>query len=165
MTSRNTVSHAGPQPAPHRPALAGLRPRRGWELHPGVRSGDRLTVAERAADTARDALGSWTFAGAGVLLIGLGVALAVRHDGADPVAVLTLVLSGLVLAEVSVVLMAARRADRITGEHAVHDLDVARRVTAAVEELHDEVERLRRDLARLAAWIDTSNRRDGGDRR
>ena len=32
-----------------------------WHRHPGVRSGDQLTVGERAADRMRGVMGSWPF--------------------------------------------------------------------------------------------------------
>src|SRR5664280_3005304 len=39
--------------------------RRGWQTHwhrhPGVRSGDALTLGERAADRMRSVMGSWPF--------------------------------------------------------------------------------------------------------
>ena len=32
-----------------------------WHRHPGVRSGDQLSVGERAADRLRNGMGSWAF--------------------------------------------------------------------------------------------------------
>src|SRR5664280_3582168 len=32
-----------------------------WHKHPGVRSGDQLTLGERAADRMRNVMGSWPF--------------------------------------------------------------------------------------------------------
>ena len=32
-----------------------------WHTHPGVRSGDQLTLGERAADRMRNTMGSWPF--------------------------------------------------------------------------------------------------------
>jgi uncharacterized membrane protein len=32
-----------------------------WHKHPGVRSGDQLTMGERAADRMRNTMGSWPF--------------------------------------------------------------------------------------------------------
>jgi uncharacterized membrane protein len=122
-----------------------------------VRSHGRLSVRERAADTARDVVGSWTFAVAAGVLVAVGIAEAVRHDRqAGPVAVLGVVLSGLVLVGLSLVLMAARRADRIAGEVALHQLDSDRRAAAGIGEVRDEVEQLRGDLARLTARLETS---------
>jgi hypothetical protein len=152
-----TVVHPPADPAGHKPTLAGLLRRRGWELHPGVRSHARLSVSERAADTARDVAGSWTFVVAAGGWAAVGIVEAVQHDRqVGPVAVLGLVLSGMALVGLSLVLMAARRADRIAGEVAVHQLDSDRRAAAGIEELRDEVEQLRGDLAWLTARLETS---------
>ena len=34
---------------------------RNWHRHPGVRTGEELTLGERAADRMRNTMGSWTF--------------------------------------------------------------------------------------------------------
>ncbi len=114
-------------------------------------------MSERAADTARDVAGSWTFVVAAGGWAAVGIVEAVQHDRqVGPVAVLGLVLSGMALVGLSLVLMAARRADRIAGEVAVHQLDSDRRAAAGIEELRDEVEQLRGDLAWLTARLETS---------
>jgi hypothetical protein len=74
------------------------------------------------------------------------------------------VLSGLVLVELSIGLMTARRTDEVAGEVALYDLESDRRSAAAVEDLRDEVERLRGDLARLTARLQTSARPVGETR-
>jgi uncharacterized membrane protein len=159
VTADKILPHPHADRSAHRPTLAGLRRRRGWELHPGVRSHDRLSVRERAADVARDVVGSWTFAVAASVLVAVGIVVAVRHDGqAGPVAVLGLVLSGLALVGLSAVLMAAGRADRIAGEVALHQLDSDRRAAAGIGEVRDEVEQLRAEVARLTARLETANR-------
>jgi len=130
-----------------------------------VRSDELLSLGERAADRARDGLGSFTFAAGAAVLIGVTIVLAVRHDDrAGPVAVLGLALSGLTLVELSLLLMAARRADRTAAESALYELESDRRAAAGVGELRDEVERLRGDLARLAARMETSSQRIGETR-
>jgi uncharacterized membrane protein len=158
MTSGDSLSRPPPRPARHRPGLVGLRPRRGWELHPGVRSEARLSLAERAADRARDGLGSWTFVVAAAVLVSAGVVMAVRYDDhVGTVAVLALVLSGVAVVELSLVLMTARRTDQSAAELAVYDLESDRRAAAEVAVLRDELEWLRGDLARLAARVETSS--------
>lgn len=144
---------SGDDPLRHRPGFAWLRTRRGWELHPGVRSADQLRTGDRAADLARNSLGSWTFTSVGVVLVVAGVVTAVRRHEDAGLVVLGIVLSGLALMELSLILMTARRADRTAGEAAVYDLERDRREAAAIQDLRDEVERLRGDLAALTARI------------
>jgi hypothetical protein len=156
-TAEKSLSHPPGDRPSHRRTLAGLRPRRGWELHPGVRSPDRLSARERAADKARDLVGSWSFTIPAAALVAVGIVLALRHDRqAGPVAVLGVVLSGLAVVGLSLVLMAASRADRIAGEAALHQLDSDRRAAAGITELRDEVEQLRVDVARLTARLETA---------
>jgi uncharacterized membrane protein len=131
----------------HRVAFTGLRSRRAWERHPGVRpAGWR----DRAADRVGAWAGSWVFVAvaAGALLAGLWLA---GRRGAGALAVLAAVVSGLVLLELSVVLMAVRRADRNAGELALDHLAATERTTAEIRELADRLERLTVELARLTA--------------
>jgi uncharacterized membrane protein len=133
-------------------------PRRpGWARHPGVRSGRRLTFGERAADRLWGAVGSWSYLAVLAAVVAAAAVTAVRHDErAGAVALLSLGLSALALVEISLVLMAARRAERNTTEAALYDLDQGRRATAVAEDLRDEVQRLHADLARIAARVDRS---------
>ena len=63
-----------------------------WRRHPGVRSGDQLTVGERAADRMRNIMGSWPFVFAFfAVMAGWAVANSVfylggnlRRHGFDP---------------------------------------------------------------------------------
>jgi len=160
MLGMASPSSRPPSPAQHRSGLAGLRPLRAWELHPGVRSGDRLSRGERAADLVRDGLGSWPVTLVGAVLLGSGVAMAVRGGGAGPVAVLGVILCGLVVLDLSLLLMTARRADRTASELASYDLASKRRAAAAAADLRDEVDRLRAELARVAARLQTSGQVD-----
>jgi uncharacterized membrane protein len=133
-------------------------PRRpGWARHPGVRSGRRLTFGERAADRLWGAVGSWSYLAVLAAVVAAAAVTAVRHDErTGAVALLSLGLSALALVEISLVLMAARRAERNTTEAALYDLDQGRRATAVAEDLRDEVQRLHADLARIAARVDRS---------
>lgn len=96
--------------------------------------------------------------GAGILIT------ARRDDGGDPSALLAAVLSGFAVAELSVVLMTARRADRAAVEVALYDLESARWQASAVEDLRKEVERLRGDLAVLTARLQASGQHAGAAR-
>jgi uncharacterized membrane protein len=128
-----------------------------WEPHPGVRSGRRLTMAERTADLVARAAGTWSYLVVLAATIIVAASVAVwRDDRAGAVAVLSLVLSALALIEISLVLMAGRRTERNTGEAALYDLDQGRRATAVAEDLRAEVHRLHDDLARLAAQAERS---------
>jgi hypothetical protein len=137
----------------HASALAGLRRMRGWELHPGVRSGDRLSRGERAADLARDRLGSWVVTLAGAAVAGWGVALIGQAGRA---VVVGMMLCGQLLTGLSLLLMAMRRADRTASELALYELESDQRAAAAVAELRDEVDRLRGELAGLTARLQRS---------
>jgi uncharacterized membrane protein len=141
-----------------RTILAGLRAHSGWESHPGVRAGARLTRGERAADSARDLLGSWPCVGAVVILVTIATALVSRHDHyAGAVALLNLVVSGFALVAVSLVLMAVRRIDRTASEQALYDLGSARQAHAVTEEVLGELDQINSGLARLAARVETLN--------
>jgi hypothetical protein len=101
---------------------------------------------------ARDLLGSWSFAAVVVAVACAGLVPAARQDETA----VAVVLSGLAVVELSVVLMTARRLDNVTSDVALYDLDSGRRSAAAIEELRREVERLRNDLARLTARLQTA---------
>lgn len=146
-------------------ALAGLRTQTGWEAHPGVRSGARLRRGERAADLARDTLGSWPYVGVVAVLLMI-TAVLVRRHGHHVEAVLDLVVSGLALVTASLVLMAMRRIDRAASEQALYALRMARRAEAVAEEILNEVDQVNAGLVRVAARIEALNvkcRAAGGD--
>jgi uncharacterized membrane protein len=144
---------------PHDPYtdIGDARTGEGWERHPGVRSGRRLTVGERTADLVSRAAGTWSYLTVLAAAIVVAGTVAVWRDNrAGAVAMLSLVLSALALIEISLVLMAGRRADRNTTEAALFDLDQGRRATAVAEDLRAEVQRLHEDLARIAAQAERS---------
>jgi uncharacterized membrane protein len=140
-----TATDPTPRPV-HRLRMAGVRLHRGWER----------SLGERAADGVRDALGSWPFLAVAVALVGVGIDAAVAHDDrAGPAAALGLVLGGLAVVELSLVLMAVRRADRTAGRRALRELESMRRAAAGIHEVRDDVAALREDVARLVARLDT----------
>jgi uncharacterized membrane protein len=129
----------------------------GWARHPGVRSGPRLTMGERTADLVSRAAGTWSYLTVlAAAIIVAGTVAVWQDDRAGAVAMLSLVLSALALIEISLVLMAGRRADRNLREAALYDLDQGRRATAVAEDLRGEVQRLHEDLARIAAQAERS---------
>ena len=147
---------APPERNPDCPAAAGHDPprvsgRRGWDQHPGVRTGRRLSPGEHAADVLCRVAGSWIYLISMVVMIGVVAVVAVTqsHPAGGGVG-----LVGLALVQVSVVLMAARRAERIATELALYNLDQARRAAAVAEDLRGEMQRLHADIARIAAYTE-----------
>jgi uncharacterized membrane protein len=101
-----------------------------WHRHPGVRSGDQLTLGERSADHMRNIMGSWPFVFA---FFGIMIAWAVANSafylggkhgkhGFDPYPyiLLNLFLSMLAGVQAAALLIAAKRADAISSEIAIH---------------------------------------------
>ncbi|TDB83046.1 hypothetical protein E1264_30025 [Actinomadura sp. KC216] len=122
-----------------------------------ARSAARLGPAERAADLVVGALGSWAGAGMVVVLVVAAATAAARDDHrAGPVAVVALAVSARALLEVALVLVAVRRHDDNAAGHARAGVDAARRSAALAEEHTRELERLRAEVARLAARVETA---------
>ncbi len=101
-----------------------------WHHHPGVRSGEQLTLGERAADRMRNMMGSWPFVFAffGVMIL-WAVANSVFYLGGTngkhgfdpyPYILLNLFLSMLAGVQAAALLIAAKRADGISSEIALH---------------------------------------------
>ncbi|MGH7721802.1 MAG: DUF1003 domain-containing protein [Candidatus Dormibacteria bacterium] len=129
---------------------------RQWHKHPGVRSGDQLSVGERAADRMRNGMGSWPFVFAffGVMIL-WAVINGVLHVGGGsgfdpyPFILLNLFLSMLAGVQAAALLIAAKRSDGISSEIAVHTetntefiktlLQQNTELTQAVEALTKEV--------------------------
>src|ERR1700694_1824189 len=100
-----------------------------WHKHPGVRSGDQLSVGERAADRMRNMMGSWPFVFSFfAIMIAWSVVNTVflervaHHKAFDPYPyiLLNLFLSMLAGVQAAALLIAAKRADAISSEIAIH---------------------------------------------
>jgi uncharacterized membrane protein len=100
-----------------------------WYKHPAVRSGEQLTLGERAADRMRNVMGSWPFVFCffGVMVIwALVNTVLIRHvlhhKAFDPYPyiLLNLFLSMLAGVQAAALLIAAKRADAIASEIAIH---------------------------------------------
>ena len=100
-----------------------------WHKHPGVRSGDQLTRGERAADRMRGVMGSWPFVfGFFTVMIiwavvnTLVLQRVLHHHAFDPYPyiLLNLFLSMLAGVQAAALLIAAKRADAIASEIAIH---------------------------------------------
>ena len=101
-----------------------------WHRHPGVRSGDQLTLGERAADRMRNTMGSWPFVFCFfAVMIAWAIANSVFYVGGShgkhgfdpyPYILLNLFLSMLAGVQAAALLIAAKRADAIASEIAMH---------------------------------------------
>lgn len=133
---------------------------RQWNRHPAVRTGEQLSLGERAADKMRNGMGSWpfvfTFFG---FMITWAVVNSVLHFGGSsgfdpyPYILLNLFLSMLAGVQAAALLIAAKRADSIASEIAVHtekntddiktllqqNTDLTRAVEALTRQVHDQV--------------------------
>jgi uncharacterized membrane protein len=112
-------------------------PRPLWHHHPGVRSGDQLTLGERAADKMRNGMGSWGFV-FGALIFLFGWTLGNRNIGFDkyPFILLNLILSCLAAMQGAILLIAAKREDQISSELAKHDYETNLEADRIVKEIH-----------------------------
>ncbi len=131
-----------------------------WHRHPGVRSGDELTLGERAADRMRNVMGSWRFVFSffAVMIVWAVVNVYVlrhvtHHKAFDPYPfiLLNLFLSMLAGVQAAALLIAAKRADAISSEVALHtekntddlrrlmdeNTELTRQVKANTDLLHD----------------------------
>jgi len=98
-----------------------------WKKHPTVRAGDQLSLGERAADRMRNGMGSWPFVFVffAVMIIWAfvnGVLHLGGPSGFDPYPfiLLNLFLSMLAGIQAAALLIAAKRADAVSSEVAVH---------------------------------------------
>jgi len=87
-----------------------------WEFHPTVRTGKDRTIGEQAADRMRMSMGTWTFLI--TFLIGMACWITSGGFGSDPGPYfkLNLCLSMLAGLQGSVLLIAAKRSDKISSE-------------------------------------------------
>lgn len=102
-----------------------------WHRHPAVRSGDELSLGERAADVMRNQMGSWPFVFSFLVFMGIwAVANSVFYLGgaADgphgfdpyPYILLNLMLSMVAGLQGAILLIAAKRSDQVSSEVALH---------------------------------------------
>jgi uncharacterized membrane protein len=114
-----------------------------WHRHPGVRSGEQLTIGEHAADRLRNGMGSWTFVFVALVFLA-GWTLGNRNVGFDPYPfiLLNLLLSCLAAMQGAILLIAAKRADQISSELAMHDYETnveADEIVKAIHQLTSEI--------------------------
>lgn len=105
-----------------------MRWQRHWHNHPGVRTGDQLTVGERAADHMRNSMGSWPFVFGFLAIMAVWAIVnsvfylggSAEQHGFDPYPyiLLNLALSMMAGLQGALILIAAKRADRVAAEQA-----------------------------------------------
>lgn len=104
-----------------------------WARHPAVRSGNELTRGERAADIMRNAFGSWGFVFSFLTFMGFWIlANSFLLEGQEsfdpyPFILLNLCLSMMAGLQGALILIAAKRADRVAAEQATaHYIETAK---------------------------------------
>jgi uncharacterized membrane protein len=114
-----------------------MKIRSGWRSHPGVRSGTQLTAGERAADRLRGIMGSWGFV-VGAILFLTGWMIGNKGNGFDPYPfiLLNLILSCLAALQGAILLIAAKRADQISAELAMHDYQTNLDADQMIKQVH-----------------------------
>jgi len=114
-----------------------MKIRNGWRGHPGVRSGRQLTIGERAADRLRGVMGSWGFVFGAILFLA-GWMIGNHGTGFDPFPfiLLNLILSCLAALQGAILLIAAKRADQISAELAMHDYQTNVDADLVIKEVH-----------------------------
>ena len=123
-----------------------------WHRHPGVRSGEQLTPGERAADRMRNIMGSWPFVFSffGIMIL-WAIVNSIFYLGGNngkhgfdpyPYILLNLFLSMLAGVQAAALLIAAKRADAISSEIAIH-----------TEKNTDEIKRLLQENTELTIAV------------
>jgi uncharacterized membrane protein len=125
---------------------------RQWHKHPAVRSGNQLSLGERAADYMRNGMGSWAFVLGFVLIMALWAIVnsvfwlggSETQHGFDPYPyiLLNLMLSMVAGLQGAILLIAAKRSDQVSSELAVHTFDNTTQLT----ELLSKVDELTREI-------------------
>jgi len=109
-----------------------------WDYHPHVRSGNERTLGEKAADAMRHGMGSWPFVFSFVVLMTAWMLYnGYSHHPFDvyPFILLNLMLSTLAGLQGAILLIAAKRADRISAELAAYHLKVSEDHKVMLEQL------------------------------
>lgn len=115
-----------------------------WRHHPGVRTGKDLTLGERAADRMRNVMGSWPFVFGFILIMVIWAGTnsyflknVLDHKPFDPYPyiLLNLFLSMLAGLQGAILLIAAKRADAIAAEQAMHHLQISEKTDKNTEDI------------------------------
>lgn len=129
---------------------AEVKTRHRWHRHPRVRSGDELTLGEKAADRLRNSMGSWPFVFGSLIFLAIWMA-GNANNGFDkyPFILLNLLLSCLGAMQGAILLIAAKRSDQVASELAEHDYEQDCRSERMLEQLSEEFAALRKQHADL----------------
>ena len=109
-----------------------------WDFHPTVRSGDQRTFGEKSADVMRRSMGSWPFVAAFCCFMAVWMVYNgtnQHHFDPYPYILLNLCLSTLAGLQGAILLIAAKRADRIAAELAEYHLYVSEEHKIILEDL------------------------------
>lgn len=128
--------------------------RRLWTVHPHVRTGSDLTFGEKAADVMRNAFGSWAFVGSFLVFMALWMVLntVILHGGFDkyPYILLNLSLSMMAGLQGALILIAAKRADRVAAEQALAHYTETSKIDKLLTENTDMTAQIQQNTAQLA---------------
>jgi uncharacterized membrane protein len=114
-----------------------------WHKHPGVRTGEQLSLGERSADRMRNMMGSWPFVFTFFAIMILWAVTntfffehVLHHKAFDPYPyiLLNLFLSMLAGVQAAALLIAAKRADAISSEVALHTSNNTDDIKALIQE-------------------------------
>ena len=125
-----------------------------WKHHPHVRAAGELTFGERAADLMRNGFGSWAFVFCfSAFLTGWMVlnseGLKKKSFDPYPFILLNLCLSCLAALQGALILIAAKRADRVAAEDATRHYQQ----TANINELASRINGLQDDQMQILAQL------------
>ena len=123
---------------------------RTWRKHPGVRTGEKLSMGERAADAMRNGMGSWPFVFSALAFLVFWV-WGNGDTGFDPFPfiLLNLILSCIAALQGAILLIAAKREDQISSELAEHTYQIDQEnldLTRQVHELSLRIEKLTQEV-------------------
>jgi uncharacterized membrane protein len=130
---------------------------RHWHKHPAVRTGDQLTLGERAADYMRNSMGSWPFVFGFLAIMAVWAVvnsvfyLGGSADGAHgfdpyPYILLNLMLSMVAGLQGAILLIAAKRSDQISSEVALHTYDNTNQLTELLQKVDDLTREIHRHI-------------------
>ena len=125
-----------------------------WDRHPHVRSHSDLTFGEQAADRMRNGFGSWAFVFVFMAILAGWMVLnsAILAGGAFdkyPYILLNLCLSCLAALQGALILIAAKRADRVAAEAALHHYEDTKRI----KDLQDQQMTILEEIRQLRAAV------------